>query len=182
MYNAQVYKAKILTFTVVLTWKPPGPTTICSPTKRDIIYANSVLSQQLQLLHKATLVSRWANTSLQQTQTTYKVYHHKSVRFDLTFAPGDYVCIKRPPLATFPSERLATEGYTKVLLGQLRSYRVLGLASEYVKYWQDRSVNIMSINLITKVNRANDDNVDSDDNDENDDNISIEGFRANIEA
>lgn len=80
--------------------------------------------------------------------------------------------IERPPLTTSPAERLAAEGYTKLLLKRLGPYRMISVGLNYVKTWQHGLKNTVSIKRITKVPRA----IDNDNDD-----IVNEESRANKE-
>lgn len=74
VFIAQAYReTKLPPFSLVVTWKPPGPATVCPRSALGTSSANSVLSRRLQLLHNEMLKRKPANMNLQQSQETTKL-------------------------------------------------------------------------------------------------------------
>lgn len=81
--------------------------------------------------------------------------HDELARLEPIFAPGVYVLIERLQLTTSPAERLAAEGYTKLLPRRLGRYPIISVGPKFVKLWQYRIKNTGSINLISQAPRKN---------------------------
>lgn len=62
------------------------------------------------------------------------------------YAPGDNVFVDRPTSATSAAERLATNGYSKLMLKRHGRYHVLSIRPEYSKILQEGVKNSVSIN------------------------------------
>lgn len=71
-YNAQAQQsARILPFSLALTWKPRWSAKTCPPALSGTFNADAVLSHRLRLLYKATL---WKNGECKSLENTGKLY------------------------------------------------------------------------------------------------------------
>lgn len=73
------------------------------------------------------------------------------VRFEYTYAPGDYGFIDRSPLKTSAAERLAMEGYSKLVPKIHGFYHVLSARNEYLNVQQECVKTSVSIDRVTWV-------------------------------
>lgn len=148
VYNSQVHRAtKLPPCSLFLTRRAPGPATVLYFLSPQMANKNTALSQRLRLIHKTTFLRQAASDSLRKAQQQHKAKYDNQVRFEPFFAPGDHVFVERPLLTASPAERLASEGYSKLLRKRLSPYRIIRTGPEYVKILQDGIENVVSINV-----------------------------------
>lgn len=84
-------------------------------------------------------------------QQRYKSDYANRIRFEPTYASGNYVFVNRPPLRTSVAERLAAKDYRKLILKKHSLYCVLIVGSKYLKILHESVESSVSIYCASRV-------------------------------
>lgn len=128
MYNVQIYRTKMVpSFSLAITWLPPGSTAVARSMPPAVSKIDPLLSYQVRLIHRAALLTKMATENIKKKPARYRKNYDKNIPFEPPFPAGYYVLVERPPLMTSAPDRMAYEGYSKLLLCHTGLDRLSGL-------------------------------------------------------
>lgn len=80
----------------------------------DVEHVYNAMSPRVRLIHGVAELKRLADNNSWQAQVRRKRDLAQTVRFEPTFAPGDYVFVERPLLTPNDAKLLAIESYSEL--------------------------------------------------------------------
>lgn len=125
------------------------------PVSPDVEHVDSAMEPWARLIRRTAELKRMADAKIGKWQKRYKCDHDKRIRFEPSFAPGNYVFVEHAPLATTTAERLAAENYSKICRHRLGPYWILSVGPEVVRIMQYQIKNTIGINWVTRTTHAN---------------------------